>query len=155
MRHDVVKELSTVGKLHDEIDLLGRVHHLVQMHDILVGDALENQDLPADPLDVGDLNDAMLFQNLHSDLLARQNVRPELDLAEGPLPNGLAQQVVADGLALLRAGLARAAAGGGVSSRSSGCHAESVPPLPALESQSGNKSQREKPHLLLTRAMAD
>ena len=81
MRHDVVKELSTVGKLHDEIDLLGRVHHLVQMHDILVGDALENQDLPADPLDVGDLNDAMLFQNLHSDLLARQNVRPELDLA--------------------------------------------------------------------------
>lgn len=53
-----------VAVLHHEVDRRWRVQHFVESDDVGVSHFLENLDLAADPLNVGDRLDAALLQNL-------------------------------------------------------------------------------------------
>ena len=97
-----------VGVLHDQVDGRRRVKHFKQLDDVPVPVALQDFDLTRDPLDVGNLDDAALLQNLHRDLLAGQDVRPDFHLAKGALTNRLAENIMSDhGCARARAPIRR------------------------------------------------
>ena len=87
---DVVEKLAAVRVLHDEVQLLGRLDDLVELDDVRVADHLQDLDLAGHALHVRHLADAVLLEDLHGHLLARQLVRAQLDLSERALADALA-----------------------------------------------------------------
>ena len=96
--HDVVEEFPVFDVLHDEEKVLGGFDYLVELDDAWVPDQFQDVDLSRNPLYVSDVDDLLLYQDLDGDFLARESVRAEFDLAESALPDGPAQNVVADPL---------------------------------------------------------
>jgi hypothetical protein len=96
--HDVIEELATGGVLHDQVKLPSRLNDLIELHDVGMPYKLEDVHLSGHALHICNLLDAVLFEDLHRDSLAGENMSAELYLAESALADGLAQNIMADGL---------------------------------------------------------
>jgi hypothetical protein len=99
---DVVEQLALGDVLHHEEQLLLGLDDFVELDDVGVPDELEDVHFPRDALDVCDVHDLALLEDLDGHGLLGEGVVGQLDLAEGALAEGLAEDVLADGLGTLR-----------------------------------------------------
>lgn len=94
--HDVVKELASTCILHDQVELLGCLDNFIKLNNMRMTNEFEDVNLSGDPFNITDILYFLLLKYFDSDLLARQIVIPELDLAKRALPNSLAEDIVTD-----------------------------------------------------------
>ena len=59
---------------------------------------LENMNLSGDPLNIRDICYSVFLQDFNSYFFSGDVMRPELDLAECPLPNGFLYRIMSNGL---------------------------------------------------------
>ena len=59
--YDIVKELSTLGILHDQVQLFWRFYNLVKLDDVWVPDHFEDMDLTSHSLNVMDVLNFVLL----------------------------------------------------------------------------------------------
>jgi hypothetical protein len=69
------------------------------LNDVRVPIAFEDLDLAGHALHVGDLHNTLLLEDLDSHLLARDQMQPQLNLAERALTDRVAQHILAHDLA--------------------------------------------------------
>ena len=80
--HDAVEELSPVCVLHDQIQFPLGLNNLVELNDVGVPDFLEDLDFPRYTVDICLILNFGLLQDLDGDLLARDGLHTQLDLAK-------------------------------------------------------------------------
>ena len=93
-----LKELSTLCVFHHQEEIVVSFDDLVELDNVRMVHLLQDFDLSGDSIDIFLLFNLRLLQNLDCHLLAGEDVRAQLDLAEGALAEGLAEDVVADGV---------------------------------------------------------
>lgn len=76
-------------------DLDYRQGYLVQLYDVGMPNQLQNMNLSADSLHIGNIYDSLFLEDLDGNFLAGEGMGPHLDLAEGSLSDCLSDQIVA------------------------------------------------------------
>lgn len=94
--HDVLKQLTARAILHDEVQVVMVLNHLVQLDNLRVTHLLQDGDLTIDPLNVRMVLDLVLFENLDSYFVAGHYVRTLLHFTEGTLSLCLADDEATD-----------------------------------------------------------
>jgi len=85
--HDVVEKLTSIGILHDKVELFWCLDDFIELNDVWMSDELENVYFSRDSFDIVDVLDFVFFENLDSYSLVCQLVYAQLDFTEGTLAN--------------------------------------------------------------------
>ena len=65
---DVVEEFATRGKLHDQVQLFGRLDDFVELDDVRVLHDFQNVDFTRNTLYIGNVDDLALFEYFDGNL---------------------------------------------------------------------------------------
>jgi len=98
IRDNMVEELPTAAVLHDEVELSGCLNDLEELDDMRMLQELKDVDLTSHTLHISNIYYPLLLENLHGDFFTCEDMSAQFHLAEGPLANGFAQNVMADRL---------------------------------------------------------
>lgn len=90
------EEFSLLGVLSDDVDVVGSLDNFVEVDDVGVPHLLHDLHLPLDADLVVLILDGLLVDDFDGHLFASGEVLGLLDFAEGALPQGAPQFVVAD-----------------------------------------------------------
>lgn len=93
--HDILKELAVLNKLHHEKQILCSLNDLVKLNDIGMTDELQDVNLARYSLNIGNVNDFVLFEDFDCNGLPCWLMGGVFYLSEGTLAQGLPDLVVA------------------------------------------------------------
>lgn len=93
---DVVKEFSAFRILHDEVDVCFGFDDFVELDDVGVTEDFEDTYFTGDAFDVRLFNDFLFLEGFYGDFFFSENVRAQLDFAEGAFADGATDPVVAE-----------------------------------------------------------
>eukprot|EP00672_Neobodo_designis_P022365 CAMPEP_0174850216 /NCGR_PEP_ID=MMETSP1114-20130205/19102_1 /TAXON_ID=312471 /ORGANISM="Neobodo designis, Strain CCAP 1951/1" /LENGTH=523 /DNA_ID=CAMNT_0016084655 /DNA_START=308 /DNA_END=1876 /DNA_ORIENTATION=- len=96
---DAVEELAALDHLEHHVDVVGGLHHLAQVHDVRVVEALHDGDLALELLLEVLARQLLLVDDLDGPLLARLVVGGELHLGEGAGAERVPELILSDLLA--------------------------------------------------------
>ncbi len=68
MGHNIIKQFTTRGIAHDEENILGRIHNLIQLDDIWMVDLLEDVNLTRHTFHISRIDDTVFFQDFNGNL---------------------------------------------------------------------------------------
>ena len=91
--HDVIKELTIFGELHDDIYVGRSLYDFVHLGDGRVPGDFEDMKLSGNPFDVSDIFDFFFFEDFDGDWFVGGSVDCEFNFSESALPNSFAAYV--------------------------------------------------------------
>lgn len=104
LSHNLIKQVPTLGVLHNQVQLLRGFNDLIKLYDKRVSEFFHDLELAGDSHDVGVLEDQVLFEDLDGHEFLGEFVLGELYLPEVALAQGAGDCVALEGLVLLLGG---------------------------------------------------
>lgn len=98
--HDMLEELPTRAVLHDQVQVVVVLNHLVKLDYVWMTNFLEDCNLSVDSVDVALVFDFVLLKDLDGNLVSSNDVRALLHLSEGAFALGFTNDEATNLLAL-------------------------------------------------------